>query len=671
MRTPHKLTGPKGTGGYPKRLISFDTETWGDEEDNHHLTMGWATLSLYDDGKYRTIDSIEFTTIDQFWNFVCDNLSQKQSTYVVAHNILFDMRILDFSNQLVSRGFKAGMQFIPEQTGPVKLGYSLERYKLYLFNLGNWWGQVPLRLIGELLDFPKGDINPTEERFNPDNGCVPGSEAFQILSHYCRRDTDIVTAAVEAWVKFCIDNDLGPCAMTQAGQAFTAYRHRFMTTDIYIHDNVKAIELEKAAYFGGLTDNFKVGEWVAPPSEVLRIADVKSMYPSVMTTIPMPVKLVTYQTGRRVGKDANIDYLSSLEKVSYVERKINANYAVVARVRIDTTTQNADPRYLACVPHLNDDKLLYPIGKFETCLNTPELRVAIERGIVVDILEVAIYEQAIIFDEYVNFFFNLRAAYRSEGNTIMENICKLFLNALYGKFGQAVYEWEKYDIVTGVDRTETIMNVDTGEKYLIREMSGISQRRSDKKQVSENSFLAIAGHVTSAARAKLRRYIEMAEFDNVGYTDTDSLFINEEGYQNLLCHGVIRDNTLGYLEIEEKHTSDRMQLFTLKDYKCWRNGECVKSKTKGIRHNAERGHWDGEEWIPNPDGPHYRQVQFQGIASSLRNGNLSEVKVHMIVKKPTHAYSKGWIDDHGTVWPWKIDNDTVTGHGVRPPGGVE
>lgn len=651
-RRPHAIKVKPNTNGYPTRIIAFDTETHPSTVDDsvQELTLGWAVFKNLEEPTKNT--SKFFTTIDEFWNYVEFTTQPDKPTYLIAHNVAFDFGVMAGLRELTKRGWESTQRFLPDPTGPFKMSFTKDRRTIHVADSGNWWGKQELRNIGAALNFPKGDVDASDPIYWPINGCVEGTPEWNDLSTYCERDTEIVAAAVRAFIEFCLNYDLGPFAMTLAGQAFNAYSHRFMEPEsIFIHTKEHVINLEKEAYFGGLTDCYQVGLFEAPEEENFHIYDFKSMYPSVMATMTYPTKFAGYEKGINVGRDG-LRIIPPHERVEYVSELMEEGYAVIARIQVDTDRAQGSPQFLSCVPHLHDDKLLYNVGQYETVVCSRELQVAIQRGIVADITELAYYEQEVIFKDYVEFFFEVRAENKG---TVWDSIAKLFLNSLYGKFGQATYSWEvTEDYVFDEDGSYTDFDED-GKPVKLRQLGGICEIRSEEKSPGENSFFAIAAHVTSDGRAKLRRAMEAAKFENVYYGDTDSIFVNETGSKNLMATGMaVSDGAkLGELELEKSFPV--LQVNTLKDYVCLdREGNVLKSRMKGVRANAVRGFLDGDTFTPDPTGDTYQQVQFEGMAGRLRNGRPNESRVMTVYKRPTHKYNKGTVLKTGVVRPFDL-----------------
>ena len=118
--------------------------------------------------------------------------------------------------------------------------------------------------------------------------------------------------------------------------------------------------------------------------------------------------------------------------VTELKRYINRGYLVTAEVVIKTESENPYPmRY--------NNRLVFPIGKFETTISTPEVIYALERDHIIKVKNVAIYESDYIFKDFVQHFYTARQKHRD--NPVLNYLFKLILNSLYGKFGQLKREW--------------------------------------------------------------------------------------------------------------------------------------------------------------------------------------------------------------------------------------
>src|SRR3990172_2422651 len=348
-----------------------------------------------------------------------------------------------------------------------------------------------------------------------------------------------------------------------------AYRNRFMETQIYIHTNKTIVNLERAGYCGGRTECFYIGKL---SGEKFYMLDVNSMYPSVMRQYEYPAKAIKYYRPTSTG---NLKIFTNM---------LNDGYLLIARVLVDTP----EPVY----PFRKNGRLTFPTGKFETIISTRELLYALAHKHILRIREAVKYEPANLFTSYVNFFFERRMEYKKGGNAEFAFLCKIFLNSLYGKFGQRN---QKFDIIGKTRRRDgvfTYYDMDKDEEVTEKIINGFVHRSAGMVEGFE-SMVAIPAHITADARMKLWNYFKAVGRDNVFYCDTDSMIVNEAGYCRAKPY---LSDIIGMLSLKE--VSRSVTIRGAKDY--------IFGKTeviKGIKKNAEK-----------IDDNTFRQTRFEGLA---------------------------------------------------------
>jgi hypothetical protein len=402
--------------------------------------------------------------------------------------------------------------------------------------------------------------------------------------------------------------DMGTMAPTLASQAMNAFRHRFMRHEIALHCDETALALERRAYYGGRVECFRVGEHTGSFHKL----DVNSMYPAVMRGNPYPTKL------RWVRRNVTHQQMRAW---------IDAGYLVCADCEIETDTP--------CYPVIMDGVLLYPTGRFVTALCTPEIVQAMARGHLRDVRLVSVYECASIFDGYVDWFYPRK---RDESDPILQYMYKIFLNALYGKFGQRAHD---YDAIGTVDdatlfSTQSAYNTVTGAWETVKLCGGTIYRERVAETAVDgeayNSFTAIAAHVTSYARVRLWGLIERAGTEHVYYCDTDSLFVDDAGLAALASE--IDPRVLGALKNEG--TASVIELRNPKDYTF--DGAV---KRKGVPKAS----------AVMPDGS-YRTVQWPSFSGMMRRGGEYQNVVRY--KHLDTVYKKAWVYPGGVTRPFVI-----------------
>jgi len=590
----HKLKVPEKVN-FPCEMVFFDTETYVSKRESnreyHRFRLGVALYKrIRNDTQTDTKKYLYFTDKSTFWDFISQYCKNKTTLFLFAHNIVFDLISVDFILELEKRSFTC--EYIYDNGYTFIAKWKRGKARLVALNTANWfmgtldsWGKI----VGlEKLDMP--DFNESNETWFT----------------YCKRDVDVLDELMSWYVKFIKNNNLGSWKYTIASSAFYAYRFRFMNHSIYIPQHSESNSLARESYHGGRTEVFRIGEY---SSDTYYKLDVNSMYPFCMSSYKFPVELQQYGE------------ISSLEQLDYLLKR----FSVIARVKLDT-----DIPYYG-VKH--DDRLIFPIGKFWSVLTTPELITALKHNHIIDTDIAAVYRTENIFFDYVQFFYKLKQEYTTSDTKVLRAFSKLYLNSLYGKFGQRGYhteilghtEYPDYKMFFGYDVAENV-------RYKIMQI-GRTLLYSYIQGESKQSFCAIASHVTAYARIYLYNLIRQAGLENVFYCDTDSVIVNTQGYLKL--KHMINETTLGALKIED--IADNIAVYAPKDY---RFGEHVI--LKGIRKEAK-------EIEPLT----FQQEQWPGLSTIYKDNNR-DYFVQTIIKRVSREIKTGIVLPNGFVEPIQL-----------------
>lgn len=587
------------TSETPRKFLFVDTETdqkiLSDGRKVHRFKMGWACLLELSSKSHKQKETwFLFDTRAKFWRFVAQNHYKKTRLVIVAFNLGFDFVVLGGFRMSKVLGLDLKFLYLAGQTSIIK--FKAEKKSLLMLDLGNWF-KGKLEQLGELVSFPKLHIDFENDTFDK-------------LIIYCFRDVEIMVEAFKLWLKFRTDNDLGSFGLTLPSQSFRAFCHRFIKSDLFIHDSKSTTFLERQGYFGGRVECFNIG-YVG--QEGYFILDVNSLYPFVMSKTETPIKL------KYVRQNTPKPFLSNLLK----------KYCLVAEVELQTE----EPLY----PFTQNNKLIFPIGRFWTVLATPELKIAKQRGHIKSLGRVAVYEKAILFKDFVNYFYNVRQQYKQRGNKVFSQMSKLISNSLYGKFGQQAERWKEVPYDGRFIEGEVRVKDSSG--FMVKRLVMVAGKCFEivRGGESKNSFPAIAAHITSAARVHLWKLIEKAAVENVFYSDTDSLIVNAKGYQNLSRE--INDNKLGKLKLE--YQSNRLIIRGPKDYRTdkFTKRKGIRSSAKKIAHNT------------------FTQELWPGLRSLIRKGQTSHYTISNITKHLSDQYTKGTVNPSGRTNPFRMDGE--------------
>lgn len=579
----------------PGRMVVLDTETedWTPRGVKlQRARLGWtvyAELGSRAEVKYES------------WNAWMDRYKMVQyleglavergTLWIVGNNIFFDLQAAGFFPCFAGWGWK--LDFCYENQLTYMLICSRERSILKVVSLTNYYA-ASVKDLGEMLGKPKLEVD-----FR--------TSTPEELSVYCRRDTEITYEAFLAWVRFVVEDDLGNFSLSRAAQSMAAFRHRFMTTQILIHQEKDIRELEGRAYFGGRTEAFFIGKPKGGPFVQL---DVNSMYPFVMKWRPMPCALN--------------DVLDnpSLEDCKWILR----DRLVVADVELETDV----PIYAL----REEEKILFPIGRFRTCLCSQGMREAIARDHLRKVYRLLTYTPGFLFEAYVDHFYDMRKEAKRTGDRVKDSTAKLMLNSLYGKFGEkrpastnrspcdpALYSREEiYDTVDDVNTFVTCLlgtrTEEIGQEY------------------SPRSVVAIPAHVTEYGRMMLWSIMEKIGREKVLYCDTDSIIMRASDLDSV--KDTIDATELGSLKIDAEYNA--LEIFTAKDYQT----DTVR-KLKGIPKNAK-------EIAPGTYTFPIFYSQKMHLTRRIDSGFLIEETTKMI----SGEYDKGIVFPDGHVEPFTL-----------------
>lgn len=628
-----------------KNIIYMDSESRVDKDTLQHKP--YLICATFLRGSKRTEKDYINEGVYDFWLDVAKFAQKKQIVQVWAHNMGYDCVNTRAIPQLAKCGFRLvsffekGSTFIYKMKAVEKFTNEkgeIEEDKetiktIFLLSSTNFYAQK-LSEVGKVFGSEKINI---KEEYNTDYNTISIEDSII----YCRQDVKIVEISMNALFDFVNRYGLGMLGKTAASQSFNAFRFKFMTENIYIHNNEKAIKLERAAYYGGRVECWHIGKLTGN----YFYADVNSMYPYVMRNLQFPTKLLSYR--------GHCD-------IETIQEYIENGDGVIAKVKIKT-----DKPYF---PKRIDKKLIFPIGEFYTFLSTYELKFAIEHNLITEVREASFYEMHNIFKEFIDFFYDKRMKAKKEKDKIHTYLFKLLMNCLYGKFGQLSEDWQRVgDAEINVVKEEQILD-SNNKLHLLKTFGGTTFEKMDTDE-SFNSFPAIAAHVTGAARMHLLKHIICADWKNVVYMDTDSLFCNEKGYNNLNSNNLLDEYKLGKMKIE--NYGEELIINAPKDY--FFNGKLeIMQKRKGISKDA-RGLTDKEykdylldrknkltkkeynEFIKTVKKEDLTvNIQWLKINSYIKEGQLKYFRNINRIKKLTRKYEKGIVLKNGVVKPFVL-----------------
>ena len=602
----------------PKHLLFLDTETSVIENDDkiihfdYKLGVGiYVELDKTGDVKTRKVYTPE--TKESFVKLIKDLAEKHKHLYVFAHNMGFDLRVLYAFKLLSAIGWDSEPPIINNMVFIYTC--SKNKNKISFIDTANL-GVRSVDQLGKDMGYDKLEVD-----FN--------TVSDEELLTYCIRDTEILERFVLEYIRFIMEHELGAFKVTLASQALTGFRTRFMDESIWIHCNLGAINLERDAYYGGRTEAFRLG-YIG--EQKYYYIDVNSMYPYVMTHRPMPFQLL--KPSDKAYNHPIEENVKDLYVIADVTINTDMNDYPLRLTNKDTEYNKLKNPHNLEYPDSTSKRLIFPTGQFRTTLHLAELQQAVKHGHIVEVHRKALYTTNNPFDDYVKHFYDAKNKYGLEGNKTWRTIAKLFLNSLYGKFGQLQPHRQNQGKQTEYAYTRIHIH-DSIKEIHYQELYWNYEKIIEYKQ-GETAFsnAAISGAITAYARMYLNDTRRLAGIENVYYMDTDSMIVNQEGFDNI-SH-LIDSEKIGRWDIER--TSRRLIIHGNKDYVL--DGH---TKHKGIQKTAIKKSFNL-----------WRFLHFEGFITWWKTGAIGGARGEYRTKRRLGEYYKGIVDNNGIIHPYHL-----------------
>lgn len=501
----------------------------------------YALLKLNSDGTHEKLKTDYVETKEEVYSLFASLNQEYHDLYMLSHNSSYDFGTLDIFTFFAQYEYKC-LVYNPAK-GAFFIKFQKSGMKLTIIDNMNFF-EGSVEDLGKELGFRKGKMPKS-------------TKLTKAFIKYCKRDVDIVVKGLIELSKICGKYGYGELEITRAKLCFNIFSSKFLNTFIQTHNNKLILEREFDSYAGGRVEAFYQGQL---PKADYYYLDVNSLYPYIMLTSQVSTRVRNHFTNA---------------KKEWLEDKLK-RYNALAKVTITIEKPCAFVR--------TDTKLLFPVGTFTGTYCGNELKYILKHAKKVKIHYGYLYLAEFVFTEYVKHFHALKTKYKKENKPIFAYFAKLMLNSLYGKFVQRTPTIQ----ATGYKsdsryETRLVLDYGKGRKFRRRIINYEEYDESDR-QVMPNTVPILGSEITSNARSLMWSFIEKAELKNVFYTDTDSLIVNQAGYDKLKCE--IKNGVLGALELEAK--SQHCKINTLKDYEFGEKitRKSVSKKAKQINKNT-------------------------------------------------------------------------------------
>ena len=329
-------------------------------------------------------------------------------------------------------------------------------------------------------------------------------------------------------------------SLTLPSLAMRIYKTHYMPENSIYQLLGKVEEAIRLSYTGGHVDAYiphnRLGTRIRDGFKKLFYYDVNSLYPFVMATFSMPIgKPIVFKGDiRRMEPKAYGFFYCTIASPKYLEHPI-------LQRRIKTTF---------------GIRTIAGLGSWQGWIYSKEMDNAIKYGYSFKIHHGYQFEEGNIFKEYVLAMYLLRSEFAKDHP--MNQIAKLLMNSLYGKFGMKL-QTTKVDIMPILTKEDKVAFRKYLDKYgdslqdYVNLHDNIVVIRNTEARLFYNEQLdlyhgqdvniAIASAVTASARIYMSQF-KNSDLYNLYYSDTDSIVIDRPLSMELV------GNKLGQLKLE-------------------------------------------------------------------------------------------------------------------------
>lgn len=542
-----------------RKLLGFDTETW-QKDGEHHRAADFRLGVIWDGTEehvFHTAEAMGLAFYRREW----------EGAWFFAHNLMYDLQaiwghelpghtcVINGQVYFTTIRVRKRDRIVQRKGKPVRV---TERRYVHLADTTRHY-QGSLAKLGKFVGLEK---------------MFDGLEDFDglgddELTERCVQDAKIVHRAAEDLQ--ATYNAIGTSLNYTAGSsALECFRRTAMQREYVKLDDADLIDMNRC-YYGGRTEAFQVGKLDAG---TYYLADVVSMYPSVMRdlVLPIPSREHVWRTK---------------EPAAWMLERPGGSHV---RIKVPESMYPPLPW-----KHPTTGKLLFPWGELEGWWTHLEINYALSLG-----CELIEHREAIWFDAserpFRDFVVNLFQVRQKGG--MYDLVGKLCLNSTYGKFGQcrpagtlmSEVEWLEWASENRKE-AEALVSSDAVSSYRGNDGEIIAILiQPDEMVFPKHSNQVWAAMITAAARIKLHGLL--VRLGGI-YCDTDSVLTREP----------IEDATeLGALGLKDVVTGG--VILGPKCYQFHHPAEAKSKVTTRIKGVPSRAGWfspDGVRWWETPN----------------------------------------------------------------------
>jgi hypothetical protein len=437
---------------------------------DHQVLRLWAARLVRRHGgepaKPRTED-YDGRTAAQLADLVESLVRADQSTWLVTHNLNYDLAVTELPVLLTSRGWRMTEGALT--TADPWCRFAKGRRRLTIVDS---WSYMPkgLEAIGLLLGRRKLALPDWDA---PDS----------VWLERCQRDVDITAEALEQLMSWWDAGAYGNWSLTGPSTGWSSYRHRRPAPRVLVEPDPAARALEQRAVTGGRRTTTRLGQL---PVGLYADLDLTTAHLTVMGNYKLPMRRIRH-----------------FDQLDPGARELRST---VLDVLAECVVTVQEPRY----PWDSGHGLFYPTGTFSSVLAGPEIRAAMARGELVSIGQGYVYTMADHMADWAHWLAGLLADDAEGVPPMVQVAAKHWSRCVPGKWAGHTSEvisrvpdprpgWSLERGWLVHDRRPADFLLIGGELWTIR-----------RDDWAEDAFPAVLAWIQSHTRLALARFLELA-----------------------------------------------------------------------------------------------------------------------------------------------------------------
>lgn len=488
-RVAHYLK-PAGQARIPRLHLCLNTEAL-TAADGEYDRQSWRLASGgwivgHASRGLRHGDHCEYPTPLDLWADVNWRCRPGKRMIIWCHNLSYHLRIANALQWLPSMGYKCEMIALSQDAGWAR--FKGPNGTVLMTDLMSW---CPVGLHGLYSDISAE--GPETTRALPDDRDAMSASVGK---------SNVIATTVMGILRWVEGNDLGPWKATGPAQSHAAWRRKYLSDRVLVHDDLGALAAEREAMWTGRAEAWRHGHIDRAP---LYEYDMSLAYCQIGADSTVPTVLLAQFGG---GTDVS----------RYID---DGRTAVLSRVRVSASQP--------VVPCVYDGHIVWPVGTFDTVLWDAEICCARLSGAEVSPYYSWVYSRAPAMGGICSYIAGgLNDAYGPTHPTI-KRVLKHWARTVIGRCALQYDDWQPWGISPEYDiRLSLVADIDTGETVKQLQL-GHDILESKGKVESPESVPQIASWIMSECRARLWHLMTIVGLDHVYYVDTDSLITDTVG----------------------------------------------------------------------------------------------------------------------------------------------